>query len=842
MIIVRVLALSTILLLVGWTAHAEAASDPELPAPPLASDTLRYDGTSLLTNPANMPFSQGVDMGLGMRLTTDNQRGDGVYGYAQVTTKFRLSLGAGVAARVGHDRGLTGFASIGWGTGPVAIAVRYRVYQATEMAIHGTSTSDIALTWRPTTFMSLSGVTTNLWTPTLRDGDRLHRAYRVESGWHVPNGRFGAALQYHARNDNDAYDHYLGLHTRFRVARGVQIFLSSMKRVAGPSPDQALHSSDFQIEGGLMLQAGHVASELGFHTLRPVGEASTFGGSALFHYRDKSNAPVHYDTGRVLNVTLSGKLSERASKSLFDGQKTNFSDVMMQLRTARDSPQLQGVYLHLGGVELGVAQLWELRRALDDIRAADRHVIVYLERGGLRDLYLAAAGDYIMASPAFISEDAGIRVQRVYIADLLERLGIEAQFVRRGDYKSAVETFTRNEPSAAADKNLHQYIEDVWTTLTQGLCSGRPNAACPHGQFPLDQLITADSLHASQWIQTIGYEDDLAEHLVEHFGQRILPIPQAALQDDRYERFTRPSTIALLVIDGDLVSGKSGANFLTRQSFTGTASIEEAIKTIRQDAHVKGVIIRINSPGGSLFASDEIRHAFEKLQKSKLPIVFSLGDMAASGGYYVTTVDAPVFAAPTTLTGSIGIYAGTFAIQQLLERVGVHTSQDAFGGPAKLFSGRTWTDEDIAWMEASMDKGYDRFTTLVGSARDLTAEDVERVAQGQIWSGKAAKQHALTDRLGGLLDAYDALCADLRGCASDPFPLQRFGERKGLPLPHAILKQLPLSNQEDATTALSKLMEQMGISTVMAPVLSMLPSKAREARLDSGGQVIVQFE
>lgn len=836
----RLWPLALIFLLCATPAFA--AEDLALPAPPFSSDTLRDDGSALLTNPANLTFTPGVNAGLGAHITSASHEHNGAYTFATYTAPFRLSLGAGLAARFGDARGMTGFASLGWGAGPFGAALRYRVYQAATHPQHGKSTSDLALVYRPASFVSISAVFTNLWTPKIGADDRLYREYRIENGWRMPNGRLAGAIQWSANDIGLGYNHWLTVLFEARLARGVHFFASGSGRITSATTAAAQADENMKFHAGLALQTSALQSDIGMHVHHGSEDSANLGASMLLQYRSTPRESATHPSGQLLKIALSGAIDERPVRRLFSKNPDSLSDLLMQLRKAETSHQLDGVYLHLNGVKAGVAQLWELRKALDAIRARGRHVVVYLEDGGLRDLYLAAAGDYIMASPAFVSQDAGLKVERFYIADLLEKFGIEAMFVRIGDYKSAVETFTRNTPSPEADEALHAYMRDVWAVIGRGLCENRPASACREGEFPLQRAITADTLYALRWVHALGYEDELRERLRHHFKRQLKAVQSSDVLEDENERWDPQPHIAVLHIDGPLVGDKSGTNVLTSKPFTGAASIEAAAKQIADDKEVRAVIVRINSPGGSVFASDEIHRALTLLQRKGLPLVYSFGDAAASGGYYVAALQAPIFAAPTTVTGSIGIYTGTFSVDQLLSNAGVTRHTESLGGPSKLYTGRAWNDAEIEWMRDSIQHGYDRFRKLVATGRQMSLEEVEAVAQGRIWSGTEAHQRGLVDHIGGFMDAYDALCNAMHRCQRHPYPIKHFGQTVSFKLPLALAGVFGVSAHETEVTEIRAILEQSGVSTIFEPLLTLLPARAKEPRADLGGIFRVTFD
>lgn len=834
----RVAPLMGAFLFILLASPAWAQRDLGLPAPPFSSDTLRDDGSALLTNPANTTFRPGIDAGLGLTMMSRVQTGDAVYSYFNYTAPFRLSVGGGLAARFGDDRGLTGFASLGWGAGPLSVALRYRVYQAVHDPMHGVSTSDLGVAFRPTSFMALSFVVTNLWTPRISPVELLPREYRLESGWRLPSGALGVAGQWILRDRQ----HYIGAHIDARIIPGFRLFASVNHRFITSADILSPVDSPTTFQAGLQVQTGKLSSDVAVRYAGRQGDAQVFGASGLLRFSSAPNAPVSYPAGSLLKVELSGRLTERPSQQLLGADSKGFVDQLMALREVRDSRQVEGVYLHLSSVRAGVAQLWELRRALDDIRNSGKKVVVYVEQGGIRDLFLAAAGDYVMASPAFFSMDSGLRVERYYLAELLQRVEIEATFVRVGRYKSAVEMFTRNDASNYADEALQRYVSDVWEVIRRGLCENRSNAACPRGEFPFDAPISASSLRASGWLNDLGYEDELSAKIGEHFGRRYRPIDVSQLHNDDVERWGSPREIAVLHITGDIVAGKSGTNPLTGAPFTGTNAIEAAVRQIKRAGSVRGVVIRVDSPGGSAFASDEILRAVASLQREDVPVVVSFGDVAASGGYYVAAFPTTIFASPTTLTGSIGIYAGTFALDDLLHRVGVSRDSVTEGGPARMFAARRWSEEELAWMQASVEHGYARFVSLVGDARGLDSAEMELAADGRIWSGRAAKAQGLVDEEGGFLDAYDALCAELPRCTRTPYRLAHYGQVMSLNLPSAMASLMRIDAEEVDTADLRSMLEHSGLGGTMGMLLGMIPTRAAEPRADLGGVFHVTFE
>lgn len=818
------------------TAHARP--DLGLPSTPFTSDTLVDDGTSIFNNPANAVFQPGLEAGLGMRLTEGGYLGDGYYGYGSWTARFGLNLSGAFAVRSAADPGVSGAASIAWGSGPIALGLRYRVYSHDKVAAwNGLSTSDIGVTLRPANALALSFVLENLWNPSLAGDLNVGRGYRIGVGTRTLKGHLmvGVSAGFYPNAVGSHADY--GLELRSQATDTLALYVAASARYQDGGFSQGIGLS-----GGLSFRFNHLLVDAALHRALTGGDGFSggWGGAGLIRHQSQPRGHIRGGDDLMLRVQLRGDAHERPARGLFTEDRPAWVDTLMELRRVRDDDRFAGVYVHLSATSLGVAQLWELRQALDALRARGKRIVVYIEKGGIRDLYIAAAGDLIMASPAFTANDAGLRVERFYIGDLLERIGVQAQFLRVGEYKSAVEMFTRGAPSEESDEALHAYLRTVWQELSGGICRGRASSACPGGHFPFHEPIHADSLLASGWIQRVGYEDELPLAIRQELGRTLRPITWEDAEGPPNLWRARPH-IGVIHVTGMILDGGSGSNPLTGGSFTGEEGVEAAVRAALNDPKLAGLIVRVSSPGGSAFASDEMLRALELVRRAGIPIRVSMGDEAASGGYYVSAFRTKVFAAPTTLTGSIGIYAGTFAVDDLLSRFGVHREATPAGGSARLFSGRAWSEEDMVFMQASLDAGYRRFVTLVAQARGMSFEDADAVARGRIWSGADAKSAQLVDEIGSFLDAYDDLCATIDACRREPLALFHYDQDRRLPFPTPFATAAQAMGAE-SMAGVGSLLEALGLRGVLARLVQLAPGHAGEHRLDVGGVIQLRFQ
>lgn len=475
-------------------------------------------------------------------------------------------------------------------------------------------------------------------------------------------------------------------------------------------------------------------------------------GTYLF-FRSLSAAPS-FAQGTTLSIELEGELPEDTffdlSGPFFEIDQPTLSDVLFSLEQARSDPRIENLVMHVRGVGIGWARAEELRSALVDFKTSGKALFAYVEYGSSLDYFVATAADRIYLHPQTVLDLRGLRSEVTFIKSMLDKLGIEAEFEQIGAYKNAPETFTREEMSRAHRESLQSLVDDFYEHLTttiaeaRGLEIDRVRSILDRGPFP------ASRAREEGLVDGLHYLDEVHEELAPA-GDEF-----ASVKVTGYRKATRPTLvldgrpkIALVYGLGAIMAGDSNQDGLFGRTM-GSDTLAASFREVREDSSVKAVVFRIDSPGGTDVASDVIwREA--SLTKAEKPVVVSMGDVAASGGYWIAMASSAIVAQPTTITGSIGVFGGKLNLAGLYETIGVHQEGVSRGESADFWSdNRSFTPEERARFREILEVGYGRFLEKVAEGRDMTTEEVDEVAQGRVWTGSQALDRGLVDELGGL--------------------------------------------------------------------------------------------
>ncbi len=689
----------------------------------------------MTSQPAGLAFSQGPS--LRFETTTALQSGSSGMGFdVRLTTGGSGSLATAFLLQsdpVEH-RLLTGY-SLAFGVDSVAVGATWRTGQdPLSGSIDGVARGDVGVIWRAT---NLFGVGYDLGRER-RDGRVSLTDHTFTVALRDPRDRLGVEVSYLVSGASEQ-----ALETRGQWRTGpVRLF------AAARMPTDA---------GDVSLWHAGVSLALGPASLSTAGGRGGGPGtdvllSQAFELSSRHETGAWVDPDRLLRISFGGPAEERPTPGYFSTRGREFTDVLLTLDRVAREDRLAGVYVELRGITSGAAQIHELRQALLQVRASGKHVVAYLDSTTIRDLYVASAADWVVASPSLQLLETGIGVEGYYLAELLANLGIEAEFVRTGPYKSAPERYLRSEPSQEARQQLDAYLEDIYAELHAALAE-----RCEEEK--LDALLahppmTAAGLKECGLVQEVGYDHDVKELYRKKFGRPLVLANREPSDDEREPLWRSDRQVAVLHIQGEITLGRSTTSPLTGSVSVGSDTIVAIAEALRTNPDVAGVIVRIESPGGSAQASDEIAAALKRLSDKK-PTVVSMASVAASGGYYVASIGAPIEVTPLTLTGSIGVYAGTFAIEGLTRDLGIGRAFFERGGRSDYFDLRRWDDADRAAVERSVDLSYDRFTSLVSGSRGLSPSEVLELAGGRIWSGSDAVERDLADGTGGFMAAWN---------------------------------------------------------------------------------------
>ncbi len=426
-------------------------------------------------------------------------------------------------------------------------------------------------------------------------------------------------------------------------------------------------------------------------------------------------------------------------------------ELLVKLRRLERDPDAAGVIAVIGDVDGGWATAEELRAALLRLRHARKHVFAYLSESTSRGYYIASAAEHIYQDPAGGVRLIGLASTTMFFKGTEDKLGVKADFVKIGEYKSAPEAFTRTESSEPARAQREALVGDVYRTLVAGLASSRHVDEARAQQWIDRGPYTAEEAQRAGLVDELKSGDELVEAMQERMGRR-LSLRELPTSPERGTTWSRPQ-VAVLVVDGDIVDGKSATIPFVDIKLSGMQTLIATITQLREDARVRAIVLRVDSPGGSALASDLIQRELERTRAVK-PVVCSFGDTAASGGYFIAAPCERIFAAPSTLTGSIGIFSGKFDVTGLADKLGVNVERYERGAHASIESmWRPYTDEERGILLDKMRYFYGRFTAAVARGRGLTVEQVDALGRGHIWSGRAAQARGLVDEFGGVTDA-----------------------------------------------------------------------------------------
>lgn len=473
-------------------------------------------------------------------------------------------------------------------------------------------------------------------------------------------------------------------------------------------------------------------------------------------------------------------------------------DLLTVLRAAARDENLRAVLISIGNLECGFARIEEIAVAISEVREAGKRIVVVAEHLGLKEYRLACEADRIVLAPQGGLSIAGTGADVTFFRGLLDKFGIEPQLLHRGDYKSASELLTEKSISTPHRKMLDELLGDLFRQLATAVALRRGLGTEVALRILGDGPYTASRALEMRLVDALGHAPDERERIRLElattdtitagqgneikgagYGQYLRLAALRARQEIR-----SPDGVALLHIEGTITSGE-GIRDAREARSTGSKSVVRAVEAIRKSRRIKALVLRVNSPGGSGLASDVMLAALSRLE---IPVVISMGDVAASGGYYVAANRKfRIYAGAGTITGSIGVIAGKIALAGLYEKLGLGHAHVGHGTNSNYFSAHTpWTPEQLTRTERDIDEFYRDFVGKVAEARGRTFEEIHEVAQGRVWTGAQARERGLVDEVGGLRAALNT-ARTLAGLPDGAIRIfSRFQRRPRLPLRLAV--------------------------------------------------------
>jgi protease-4 len=726
-----------------WLALPAFAQDApvERPLLPFRSVAGEDGAHTLFTNPALLGFD--TDPVYAAFLDTTDLTGGGVDALTLATT------GSGLGAGIGY-RELPGFGS--WWTltsglslpltSTLAVGSAFN-WQLPEGGDNNFVSWDLGLGWRPAPWLGLGGSINNLGSPLPEMG--VNTRYDAGLALRPLGDRLTLGLDVLADAPPDLPASYLGeASLRLHPMRGVWVRGWADRPLAG--------AGEIGFGGALELRLADTAVGVDARG----STSSTSQGGGLYFTSVRGDDQLFLPGRPIAELTIGGGYPYQPVASLFSAPEESYLTLLRRLDAAARDPRLKGILLRLEDAQFSVAQIEELRGLIRKARTHGKPVVAWLGGDASNGAYLlASACDKVYLHPAGGLELVGLSAEVQYWKGALDLVGVEAQYAQRAEYKSGPEPMTRTGSSDPAREELDALIDDLYGALVTGVAEGR-------GRSPEEIRATVDAgpysareALAKGLVDGLLYPDELDVELEGAFPADYTLADDYARDVD--ESGWKPQrAVAVVVVDGAISEGESSGGGLFGGTATGSETVARALREAAETRAVKAVVLRVDSPGGSAFASDEIWRAVERVKEAGKPVVVSMGGYAASGGYYVSAGADSIWAEPSTITGSIGVYGGKFNAAGLFDKLGVNTEITARGRNASMFSmSRPMDAVEYAALDRLIGETYAQFKERVAAGRNLTPEKVEEVARGRVWSGSRAREMGLVDSWGGFYEAVD---------------------------------------------------------------------------------------
>ncbi len=486
---------------------------------------------------------------------------------------------------------------------------------------------------------------------------------------------------------------------------------------------------------------------------------STVG--ALMSKQDK---PVEIKPNTVLKVSLDHMIMDRSPKSPFSNfdfgefgpSKTlGLNDILANIEKARKDDDIKGIYLDLSVIPAGMATIEEIRNALLDFKESEKFIIAYSDNYIQTSYYLASVADKVYLNPAGRVNLTGLSSQVMFFKEGLDKLGIEPQIIRHGKFKSAIEPFTRNDMSEENREQIMEFVSDMWDKMAEGIAENRGISVEKVNELTKSlALHNADIAVENNLVDSLKYKDEILAELKELSETDKDDQPFVGMS--KYKRVPKikdykglaKDKIGVVYAMGSVMMGEG------EEGSIGSDRISRAIRTARKDTTVKAIVFRVNSGGGSALASEIIWRELKLASETK-PVIASLGNVAASGGYYIVAPADTIVASPNTITGSIGVFGLLFNAKEMLnEKLGIHVDvakTHQYSDMGSPFRSLTAREREV--FKQGIEEVYETFIERVAEGRRMTRDEVDEIAQGRVWSGTDAKRIGLIDLFGGLDEA-----------------------------------------------------------------------------------------
>lgn len=470
----------------------------------------------------------------------------------------------------------------------------------------------------------------------------------------------------------------------------------------------------------------------------------------------------------ILHIKLQGEVTERAKDDFMatlNGEQTSVAldEVLKAIGNAANNDKIKGIYLEGGAIAGDPAMLQEIRQALERFKESKKWIVAYADNYTQGSYYVCTAANELYMNPYGMLDWHGLGSEAIFFTDVMKKLGVKMQVYKVGSFKSAVEPFINTEMSEPNREQVASYLSSIWNNMLADVSSARGLTTDRLHNLADSMQTFADpsSLVEAKMVDKLMYKDEMRSLLKSKMGiagdKKLCFVTPKELADEKKGINISTDQIAVYYAYGNIVDDATGGLMGGTEAEIAPAPMNTELDKLANDDKVKAVIIRVNSGGGSAYASEQIWRQVTLL-KEKKPVVISMGGMAASGGYYISAGASHIVAEPTTLTGSIGIFGMVPDVSELMtEKIGLHydvvkTNRYADFGTMS----RPMNDEEGKMMQTYVERGYDLFTKRVAMGRGISQDSVKSIAEGRVWTGEQAKQLGLVDELGDLQTAIKA--------------------------------------------------------------------------------------
>jgi protease IV len=606
--------------------------------------------------------------------------------------------------------------------------------------LDGLRSYDVGLTGRIGNYLALGAVIRDLNSPTVgvQIAERRYEGELIVRPLGNPRLLLAAGARIAERSER--VDAWGRVETSFFSGVSVVAQIES-RRITGVETQGAgsrdIAERQWRATLGLDISLGAVGSTVLTSAERSAaGNNALTAGTLLLRSSAVATPSVVPDSQRIEKLELTGALTGET-----------FARLLERMVDIEQDPNVKAVVISFDAPSGGWGSLQEVRDRMMAMRQAGKKVFAYLVTGDTRDYFVASAADKIYMDPVGALRLLGVAGSSMYYRGAFDMVGVSAQFEKIAEFKSAPEQYTNRQGSASAVAMRNELLGGINQQFIAAVAQGRKlsqadvKALIDAGPYTAGDLAVDHKL-----IDAVALPEKISELITNELGGGYPVGPSAVTRDDHWQH----PAIAVIHIEGDIVDGKSQAIPFLGQSMAGGDSLRQAIVAARNDSRVAAIVLRIDSPGGSALASELIAREVFATRGVK-PIICSMGDVAASGGYYVAAGCDRIFAQPTTITGSIGIFFGKFDFSGLLAKVGVAVETSTFSKRADMDSYfRPFTQEERTVLLEKLRYMYGRFVGAVSEGRKLSKERVDELGRGHVWTGAQAKERGLVDEFGGL--------------------------------------------------------------------------------------------